>query len=173
MESIMAVLERFVARGDCEFDPPAGAPALPPDLQLPEDLAAFYRSFREARLLVDSSDPRYRIMRPTDFVQIGVRVFGEPTRGIQRTWYAAVDVLDGNYFAVDLSPHRLGWFYDCFHEDIAPASCRVIAHAFTELMNLISAAGNEAWWIAPGFEGYGYARNRDEERLDDWAPQSW
>jgi len=173
MESLEAILSKLRIRSDCSFDPPAGLPALPSGLCLPDDLRQFYELHAEARLFVRTGVVPYRIVRPSDFAQIGMQVFGEATRGVQRSWYAAVDLIDGDYLAVDLGDERRGWCYDCFHEDIAPTSCRVVARSFTELMNRVAIAGDESWWLAPGFEGHGYARNKSDRINDDWIPASW
>ena len=84
---------------------------------------------------------------------------GEPTTaGIEYSWYALAHVRDGNYFGIDLLPQRLGRCYDCFHETYgSPGYCKVIALSFTELLNYLAGAGDEPFWLAEGFRGYGDA----------------
>ena len=65
---------------------------------------------------------------------------------------------DGNYFAIDCHPSRLGNCYDAFHETIDLLDyCKVIARSFTELMNRAAEDRDNAWWLDEKFKGYGYA----------------
>lgn len=159
MKSSDELIAELQARPDCHFRPATRLPAIPPGLQLPADVIRFYQRFSEASLFGEPCDPRYHILPPEKFVHVGEAVPGEPTTaGIERSWYALVDVRDGNYFGIDLLSERLGWCYDCFHETYGMAGyCKVLARSFTELLNLIVEAGDEAFWLADDFHGYGDA----------------
>lgn len=166
MRSLDDLLDELLSRDDCVFRPPTRLPTLPDGLQLPADLAQFYTRFGGARLFGEPADPRYQIPLPEGFVQIGVAIYGEPTgEPVQRSWYALAHVQDGNFIAIDCHPSRLGYCYDAFHETIDDLSyCTVIARSFTELLERAAVAGEEAWWLEDGFEGYGTA---DELRDGD------
>ena len=168
MKPFDQVLADLVSRPDCHFKPAAGLPVLPPDLRLPADLAAFYERFGEARLFGDIHDPHCYVLPPQEFVQVGEAIMGEPTTaGTERTWYALAHVQDGNYFGIDLLPERLGWCYDCFHETYGvPGHCTVIARSFTELLNHVATAGDEAFWLSPDFPGYGDAYDSGTPRVE-------
>lgn len=160
MKSIADLLADLRSRADCHFTSATHLPSIPPDLQLPLDLAAFYQQFSEANLFSDDGiDPPCRLVPPAEFVPVGIAIMGEPpeTR-IERSWYAVADVRDGNYLAIDLLPSRLGRCYDCFHESYGePGYCTVIALSFTELLNRIAEAEGNAFWLDEDFEGYGDA----------------
>jgi len=139
---------------------------LPHGLQLPQDLKEFYSRYSEAKLFgdyfeqfQDIVDPRYHILPPERFVQIGIAICGELSEEpIQHSWYALADVRDGNYIAIDCHPDHLGYCYDAFHETIDSLDyCKVIAHSLTELMNRAAESGDEAWWVNDSYETYGYA----------------
>lgn len=160
MKSLDEVIAELQGRVDCHFRPATRLPATPPNLRMPPDLIAFYQRFSEARLFSDDgSDPRFHILPPDDFVQVGEAIRGEPTTsGIESSWYALADVRDGNYFGIDLLPQQLGRCYDCFHETYGdPGYCTVIALSVTELLNDLAKSGDEAFWLAEGFRGYGDA----------------
>ena len=159
MRSLDDIFDELQSRDDCTFRPPTGLPKLPEGLRLPDDLSAFYARFSEARLFGHKSDPRYHILPPEEFAQIGIAICGEETsEPIQKSWYSLAHVQDGNYIAIDCGASRPGYCYDAFHETIRLLSyCKVIARTFTELMNIAILAGDDAWWIEDGFQGYGYA----------------
>lgn len=159
MRSLNDILDDLQSRADCTFRPASQLPVLPDGLQLPPDLAAFYRRYSEAKLFGDPSDPRYHLSRPKKFVQIGLAIYGEPTPNpLQQSWFALAHVQDGNYIAIDCHPSRLGYCYDAFHETIDLLDyCNVITRSFTELMNRVAEAGDEAWWLDKDFKGYGHA----------------
>jgi hypothetical protein len=157
MRPLDNILDELQFRDDCTFRPATRLPELPQGLRLPDDLSAFFGRFSEARLFGHPSDPRYHIPPPEEFVQIGIAILGQQTtEPVQQGWYTLADVRDGNYIAIDCHPSRLGYCYDAFHETIHLVSyCKVIAHSFTELMNIAAAAGDDAWWLKHGFKGYG------------------
>jgi hypothetical protein len=160
MKSYDELIAELQTRPNCHFRPATRLPVTPRDLQLPPDVIRFYQRFSEARLFGDSCDPRYQILPPEKFVQIGEAVPGgeATTVGIEQSWYALVDVRDGNFFGIDLLPERLGWCYDCFHETYGMAGyCKVLAQSFTELLNYIVEGGDKAFWLADDFHGYGDA----------------
>ncbi len=160
MKSFDDIITELQGRADCRFLPSTRFPVVPSGLQLPPDLIAFYQRFSEARLFSDDGyDPRCHIVKPEELIQVGEAIMGEPTTtGIERSWYAIADVRDGNYFGIDLLPQRLGRCYDCFHETYgSPGYCKVIALSFTELLNSLAKAGDEPFWLAAGFRGYGDA----------------
>jgi cell wall assembly regulator SMI1 len=105
------------------------------------------------------SAPRYQILPPEGFVQIGIAIYGHPTHEpLQESWFALADVQDGNYIAIDCHPARLGLCYDAFHETIDDLDyCKIVSRSFTELMNRAADSGDEAWWLGDKFEMYGYA----------------
>jgi hypothetical protein len=159
MKSLDQILATLQADKRCRFGPPKGSPSIPFNLRLPEDLNQFYARFGEARLFGDPMDPRCHILPPVQFVQIGLAVCNQETTDLlQSSWYALAHVQDGNYFAIDLAPERLGRCYDVFHEVFynRPYDCKVIALSFTELLNSVAQAGDDCWWLAKGFDGYGY-----------------
>ena len=163
MKSFDEIIAELQNRADCHFRPATRLPAVSPGLELPPDLIAFYKRFSEARLFSDDGyDPRCHILPPEQFVQVGEAIMGEPTtKAIEHSWYALADVRDGNYFGIDLLPQRLGRCYDCFHETYGdPGYCAVIALSFTKLLNHLAVAGNEAFWLAEDFPGYGDAYER-------------
>jgi hypothetical protein len=159
MQSIATVLNKLQSRKDCTFRPATRLPKLPRGLALPPDLEQFYTRFSEAKLFGHPSDPRYHILPPNEFLQIGFAIYGQPTtEPLQQSWYALAHVQDGNYIAIDCHPDRLGYCYDAFHETVDDLSyCQVIAHSFTELMDRALEAGDHAWWLDAKFKGYGYA----------------
>jgi hypothetical protein len=159
MRSINDILNELHSRSDCVFRPATRLPSLPERLQLPPDVAEFYSRFSEARLFGDPLDPRYHILPPEEFAQIGMAIYGQPTsEPLQRSWFALAHVQDGNYIAIDCDPARLGYCYDAFHETIhLLAHCRIICRSFTELMSRAADAGDDAWWLGDRFETYGYA----------------
>src|SRR5436190_21183044 len=169
MVTLDDILTELQSREDCDFRSATRPPALPPDVRLPDDLAMFYSQFSEARLF-GPDDPRCHISAPADFVNIGLAVCSERTTDpVQEYWYALAHVRDGNYFAIDLHPSRLGRCYDVFHECFLdmPDECAIIALSFTELLQRTAAAGDNAWWLA-GFKGYGYgAELRSDSAADD------
>ena len=106
LDDVIAYLQR---RPECRFAPAKRLPMIPPFLRLPDDLAEFYSRFSEARLFGDYSDPRCHILPPDEVVQIGIAAAAEETTiVVQKSWYALAHVQDGNYFAIDLLPARLG-----------------------------------------------------------------
>jgi len=163
MKRFDEIIAELVGHPDCHFKPARDRPVLPEDLRLPADHAAFYERFSEARLFGEYSDPRCHILPAKEFVQVGEAIMGEPTiEGLERTWYALAHVHDGNYIGIDLLPERMGWCYDCFHETYgAPGHCTVIAHSFTELLNLLAEHGDSAFWLNEDFEDYGDAYDLD------------
>lgn len=159
MKSLDQVLAALQTDKRCLFGSHAGLPKISDGLCLPDDVKQFYTRFGEARLFGDLMDPRCHILPPAQFVQVGLAVCDqETTDPIQRSWYAVAHVQDGNYFAIDLATPRLGRCYDVFHETFynKPYECKVIALSFTELLNSVARAGDECWWLADGFDGYGY-----------------
>jgi antitoxin YokJ len=159
MRPLDEILDELQSLDDCVFRPAMRLPELAPGFRLPDDLAAFYARFSEARLFGHPSDPRYHILPPEEFVQIGHAIYGQQaSEPVPNSWYALAHVQDGNYIAIDCHPSRLGYCYDAFHETTHILSyCKVIALSFTELMNNAAAAGDRAWWLKDGFDGYGYA----------------
>jgi hypothetical protein len=160
MKSLEAILAELQSRADCHFLSGGQLPTIPPALRLPTDLVAFYQRFSEARLFGgDGEEPSCRVLRPDEFVQVGEAIMGEPeTVGIEHSWFALIDVQDGNYLGIDLSPQRLGRCYDCFHETYGePGYCTVVALSFTELLQRIAEAEGEPFWLADGFSGHGDA----------------
>jgi antitoxin YokJ len=159
MKSIEELIRELEVRPDCHFYSPLGLPFVPPDLVLPHDLAVFYERYGEARLFGEKCDPRCHILPPEEFVQVGIDIWGEATtEGIERSWYGLAHVQDGNYFAIDLLPTRLGWCYDCFHETYRePGYCKGIARSLTELLTQVADAGDRAFWLDAEFRGCGDA----------------
>lgn len=167
MRSLDEIIEELNSREDCVFRPATRLPDLPPGLTLPHDLALFYSRFSEARLS-GRDDPSYHISAPSGFVNIGIAVCGEHTRHpVQDFWFALAHVQDGNYFAIDLHPSRLGRCYDIFHETYLPDECKIIALSFTELMNQIAAADDDCWWLDEKFLGYGYGAKLRYDQTHD------
>ncbi|MGC3970938.1 MAG: SMI1/KNR4 family protein [Pirellulales bacterium] len=160
MKTFEAVIAELRFRQDCRFESATTLPQIPVDFALPADLAQFYGQFSEARLFSDDGyDPRCHILPPQKFVQVGSAICGEPTElAPERSWYSLAHVRDGNFIGIDLSPTRLGWCYDCFHETYGePGYCKVIARSFTELLNQLLISKNEAFWLSKDFRGYGDA----------------
>ena len=165
MTPLDEVLECLRLRDDCLFHPASCFPKIPTGLQLPADLTEFYRRYSEALLFcrrdmkLKLQDSRCHVLPPNQFVQIGKAILNEETTAVQASWFSLADVQDGNYFAIDLAPSRLGRCYDCFHESFEPADCKIIALSFTELLNRFAEAGDDCWWLAEGFQGYGYGNS--------------
>lgn len=159
MRSLAEIMTELQARNDCLFGPGSELPTIGAGLVLPADLREFYSRFSEARLFGEKDDPRYRILPPGEFVQIGEAIYGQETsHPFQRSWYALAHVRDGNYIAIDCHPDRAGYCYDAFHETVDQLDyCGVIALSFTELMNRAAEAGDEAWWLGDRFRLYGNA----------------
>jgi hypothetical protein len=160
MKSFDEIVAELRGRPDCHFRPATRLPVLPPDLRLPPDLAAFYERFSEARLFIsDRGEARCSIQSPEELVQVGQVILGCPTvEGIERSWYAVVNVCEGDYVAIDLLPERLGRCYDCFHETYGwPGYCTVIALSFTELLNCLAEMDDWLFWLDDAFQGYGDA----------------
>lgn len=155
------VLAQLRARTDCEFRPATTLPTIAADLRLPSDLLAFYEQFSEAKLFDEPPfhDPRFHIVPSESLVQVSMAIMGEATEsGLERSWYALVNVRDGNYLGIDLHPARLGWCYDCFHETYGEAGyTAIIAKSFTELLNHIADAGDSPFWLEDDFQDYGDA----------------
>jgi len=158
MKSIVDILTPLQCRADCDFRPATFVPPLPASLVLPNDVAAFYGRWSEARLF-GPDDPRYHLLPPPEFLQVGYAVCGERSPNpVQHSWFAFAHVRDGNYMAIDCNPSRLGLCYDVFHETAGdPSYCKVVARSLTEFLD--SAVRNEsvAWWLEDRFKGYGYA----------------
>jgi hypothetical protein len=159
MRSLDAIIDQLLKREDCRFRPATGLPILPPGLLLPPDLAAFYSRFSEAILFGTPADPRCHIQRPDNFVEIRIAIYNQPTTvPQQRSWFALADVLDGDYIAIDCHRARLGYCYDVFHETASDLDyCKIVARSFSEFMDRVAEAGDEAWWLHDRFEMYGYA----------------
>lgn len=159
MRSPDDILQSLCQREDCSFWPAFGLPTLPSGLLLPPDLATFYTRFGGCRLFGTPTDPRYELLPPRDFVQIGIPIWGQPTREpLQESWFALANVRDGDFIAIDCHPSRLGYCYDAFHETLDDlACCQVIAHGFTEFLHRSCESRDEAWWLGDRFPMYGYA----------------
>ena len=159
MKPLDQVLDEMQRRDDCNFVSATRLPALPSGLLLPTDLAVFYRRFGGGKMFGKPSAPRYRILSPEDFVEVGMAIYGEPIgKPPQDSWYSLADVQDGNYIAIDCHPARLGLCYDVFHESASDlAGCQVIARSFSEFMHRAALSGDDGWWLGDRFEMYGNA----------------
>lgn len=159
LRSLDDIIKELAAWPDCEFEPSAGLPSIGAPLRLPDDLAAYYSQYGEARLFGKNS-PAYRIVPPDDFVQVNYAVLGEwaDEDSPESSMYALVDLLDSNYVAIDLAPERCGLMYDVFHETVGDLRrYKIIAKSFTEFLSGAANAHGRAWWLDPYFVGYGYA----------------
>ncbi len=158
MQSVLNILAPLQNRADCDFRAATVVPTILASLYLPDDVAAFYKQWSEARLF-GPDDPRYHLLPPAEFLQVGFAVYGERSPNpAQHTWFAFAHVRDGNYMAVDCDPMHLGWCYDVFHETADdPSYCKIVARSFAEFLAKSVAHGDAAWWLEAGSTDYGYA----------------
>jgi len=99
------------------------------------------------------------LVSPSEFVKANpviARVDGEGD--ISFDWFIVAKAGE-QYVTMDLNPTRLGQCYDSFWDRHAVAgSCPVIAKSYAELLaQLLNGRGENWFWLAPDFQGYGDA----------------
>jgi hypothetical protein len=101
----------------------------------------------------------YRFVPVTEMHPTRIDIYGEDDdEWGPSNWISIVDVLDGNYIAIDVAS-KSGDEYnyiDCFHETFAiPGECKIVAKSFTELLAAALQGGDNLFYLQKGFKGYG------------------
>ncbi len=128
---------------------------------LPKDLKIFYHRYDSVRLFSSEFGPMYRFVSVRDIHPTCYDIYGRYDNEVVRlkNWLTVVDVMDGNYIAIDTDSHNAGeWnFIYCFHETFAwPGESPIVAKSFAELLDRSLHNGNEQhFFLQDGFKDYG------------------
>lgn len=127
---------------------------------LPKDLKEFYELCNGVDLSINA-DYSYRILGIDELKPINLLIIGELCpEDILSKWISIAEDGNGDYLSLDLSPSKLGFCYDSFHETHGLAgSTPIIAKSFTELLyRLYANRGDYIYWFKPEFnDKYGDA----------------
>lgn len=129
------------------------------NLKLPIDLIKFYTICNGVELFL-GEDFSYRILGIDELEKANKIILNENYEDdISNNWYVIATDYNGDYIAIDLSSHKLGWCYDAYHETYALiGDMPIIAKSFTELLvNLYQSNGKVSYWNINNFVSYGDA----------------
>jgi antitoxin YokJ len=138
---------------------------VPPGLQLPSDLQAFYAVAGGASLFHGSAY-QFSIVAPSDFLSTNHRILGNGATGdVSDSWFTVATDGNDDYLSIDLGLLHLGRCYDSFHETHGlVGSTPVIALSFTDLLfRLLENHGAHPYWLAEGFGPLGEAYGENGE----------
>ena len=127
---------------------------------LPKDLQKFYELCNGVDLSINA-DYSYRILGIDELKPINLLIIGELSpEDISSKWISIAEYGNGDYLSLVLSPSKLGFCYNSFHETHGLAgSTPIIAKSFTELLyRLYENRGYYIYWFKPEFnDKYGDA----------------
>ncbi|MBN6074854.1 SMI1/KNR4 family protein [Aggregatibacter actinomycetemcomitans] len=145
------LLDEIKNNKNCNIQPPLEG--FTSQFKLPEDLQDFYKVCNGVELFRNCDYP-YRILGIEELEPINLLIIGELCpEDISSNWVSIAEDYNGDYLSLDLSPKKLGWCYDSFHETHGlVGDTPVIAKSFTELLyRLYDNKGDYTYWFKPEF----------------------
>lgn len=154
------LIEEIRADRSCSVSPPTRLPSVPEGLELPADLAEFYRLCGGMEIYCQSS-LGFRILPAEEVVPVNSLIIGElyEEDGSSR-WFAVAEDGNGNDISIDFSKGKKNGF--CYDSSVERhglvGECAVVARCFTNLLkHLYEAKGASIFWTEPDFPSLGDA----------------
>lgn len=150
---IVKILEKIRNTPECIVYSPCGLPEVKKEVELPDDLKAFYENCGGISFFANS-EYGFTIVSPKEMVLANLVIVGELCEeDISSEWYIICKDFEGNYITIDLAKERLGRCYDSFWDRHGVVGeCTIVAKSFTELLSqLFTNQGKSLFWLDDDF----------------------